>query len=450
MSLIATDRYRIVVGLGKTGLACARYLAGRGEPFAVVDTRDNPPLLAQLSSELPEVPVHCGPLQASVLCQADELVLSPGVPLSTPAIQEAVAAGIPVIGDIDLFREAVTAPVVAITGSNAKSTVTTLVGEMARAAGLRVGVGGNLGKPALELLAAGEQDLYVLELSSFQLETTHELRAAVATVLNISPDHMDRYPTLQAYHQAKHRIFAGCASAVVNRDDPLSQPLLPTGVKALSFGLSAPDLNAYGIRERDGEVWLARGLEDLLPASALKVQGRHNLANALAALALGELAGLPQAAMLEALRNFTGLLHRCQWVAVKQGVTYYNDSKGTNVGATVAAIEGLGPVAEGRLVLLAGGDGKGASFDALVAPLKRFGRHALLYGKDRERLAAALEGEVPCSFAATLDEATRKAALLAEPGDIVLLSPACASLDMFQNFEQRGECFMATVEALPA
>lgn len=448
MTLIASDHKRIIVGLGATGQSCARHLARKGVPFAVVDTREAPSGLDDFQAAFPDVDIHCGALDAEYLCQASELIVSPGVPVSDPAIQMAVAAGVHVCGDIDLFCREISAPVIAITGSNAKSTVTTLVGEMASAAGIDVGVGGNLGQPVLDMLAEGEQDLYVLELSSFQLETCHELRAKVATVLNISPDHQDRYENMHAYYLAKHRIFRGCNHAVINRDDALTAPLLPKGVTSSAFYLGRPDLNLFGLVESEGESWLAVGQDKLLAISELKVRGQHNVANALAALALGEAAGLPRDAMLQALREFTGLRHRCQWVADVAGVAYFNDSKGTNVGATVAALNGLGPTlqADGSIVLIAGGDGKGAEFDELTGPVKQHCRAVVLIGTDAEKIENVLT--TPTYHAQNMAEAVNRARELAKAGDIVLLSPACASFDMFRNFNARGDAFVDAVEQL--
>lgn len=449
MSLIASDNRRIIIGLGATGISCARHLARKGVPFAVVDTRENPAGLDDFKADFPDVDVRCGELDAEYLAQATELIVSPGVAISHPAIQTAAEKGVHLCGDIDLFIREISAPVIAITGSNAKSTVTTLVGEMAAAAGIDVGVGGNLGTPVLDMLAKGEQALYVLELSSFQLETCHDLRAKVATVLNISPDHQDRYPDMQAYYQAKHRIFRGCSHAVVNRDDALTSPLLPKGVTTSAFHLGRPDLNLFGVaRDEAGTEWLAVGQDKLLPVSELKIRGQHNVANALAALALGQAAGLPMEAMLDALRVFGGLKHRCQWVADKAGISYFNDSKGTNVGATVAALNGLGPTLDdAKIVLIAGGDGKGAEFADLAAPVARYGRAVVLIGTDAPRIREAV-GSIECRDASDMDEAVKLASELAEEGDIVLLSPACASFDMFKNFNVRGDMFIAAVEKL--
>lgn len=450
MSLIATDQLRIIIGLGQTGLSCARYLARKGVPFILVDTRDTPPDLELIRAEFPEAELHCGELDQALLCRATEILLSPGVAKDHPAIQAAVASGVKLSGDIDLFCQAVTAPIVAITGSNAKSTVTTLVGQMALDAGIDTGIGGNLGTPVLDMLSDGEQQLYVLELSSFQLETVNDLRAAAATVLNVSPDHLDRYNnSLQLYYQAKHRIFRGAANVIVNRDDPLTSPLVSTGVKVSGFGLGRPDLNQFGLSEQKGELYLSRGLKPLLAVSELKIQGQHNIANALAALALGEAVNIPLASMLQTLKSFTGLKHRCQWVGDKGGVAFFNDSKGTNVGATVAAINGLAAtLAPGnKIVLIAGGVGKGADFSDLNAPLEESGRALVLIGKDGgliDQAVSCLEGQ----YAATMQEAVSMAAGQALPGDIVLLSPACASFDMFSGFPARGDAFIESVEAL--
>ena len=447
MSLIASDQFRIVVGLGKSGMSLVRFLAKQGIAFAVADTRENPPELATLQRDYPQVDVRCGALDPDFLCRASELYVSPGLAVATPALVEAAARGVKLSGDIDLFARHAKAPIVAITGSNAKSTVTTLVGDMALAAGKRVAVGGNLGTPALDLLN-DEVELYVLELSSFQLETTDQLNAEVATVLNLSEDHMDRYSGLPAYHQAKHRIFRGARQVVINRQDALTRPLPRGDVRIGSFGLDAPDFNAFGLRQEGIVKYLAFAQTLLLPVSELKVRGAHNQANALAALALGHAVGLPMAPMLEALRGFTGLAHRCQWLREHQGVSWYDDSKATNVGAALAAIEGLGSDISGKLVLVAGGDGKGADFSALRAPVSRYCRAVVLLGRDARRVAEALDEGVPKVHVADLNAAVAQCAELALPGDAVLLSPACASLDMFRNYEERGRLFAQAVEAL--
>lgn len=454
MTLISNDKFTIIVGLGQTGLSCARFLAARGERFGVVDTREQPPGLTELRELIPDVALELGPLQAETLKQASRLVLSPGIARSTEAIAEAEAAGVEVTGDIDLFCEQVTAPIVAITGSNAKSTVTTLLGEMAQQAGFDVAVGGNIGTPVLDLLPSAdetrEHQLYILELSSFQLELTTKLQAAAATVLNVSADHMDRYPNLAAYQTTKQRIYRGCRFAVFNADDLLTQPLLPDSVPRSRFGLGAPDLPDYGVLMDDaGDEHIAKGLMKLMPVSELKMPGRHNLANALAALALSQAVHIPITSALETLKTFSGLPHRCQWLRELHGVQYFNDSKGTNVGATIAAIEGLNsPADDGRLILLAGGEGKGADFSGLKAPLLAADGCAVLFGRDAELIAEAISPEVEVYRAESLQAAVRQAQQLAGTGDRVLLSPACASFDMFSGYEDRGEQFMQLVEAL--
>lgn len=435
-----------VVGLGKTGLSCARYLRRQHIPFIAVDSRNDPPGIAAFRAEFPDITVECGELRAATLCQAQTLVMSPGVDLRTPAVRQAIEAGAAVTGDIDLFAREVTAPVVAITGSNAKSTVVTLVGDMANAAGLRVAVAGNIGTPVLDLLQDPPYELYVLELSSFQLETTRNLGATVATVLNMSPDHMDRYASMQAYHRAKHRIFQGCRHAVVNRDDALSRPLLPATVPISSFGLGEDGSREFGVMTQQGRQFLAFDRQPLLAVDELKIAGRHNVANALAALAIGRAAGLAWEPMLATLRRFAGLPHRCQWVATVDGIPWYNDSKGTNVGATVAALNGLGT--SGNIILLAGGVGKGADFTALGPAMKQRGRLAILFGEAADSIAAVLKDLVPVLSAVSLEAAVQLARRHAVPGDLVLLSPACASFDMFNNYEHRGDVFMQTVRAL--
>lgn len=447
MSLIASDQFRIVVGLGKSGMSLVRYLARQGVPFAVADTRANPPELATLREQYPQVEVRCGDLDADFLCRAQELYVSPGLSLRVPALVEAAARGVRMSGDVDLFARNAKAPIVAITGSNAKSTVTTLVGDMAKAAGKRVAVGGNLGTPALDLLA-DDVELYVVELSSFQLETCERLNAEVSTCLNVSEDHMDRYDGMADYHLAKHRIFRGAKQVVVNRADALSRPLIADTVPCWTFGTNKPDFKAFGLIEEDGEKWLAFQFDKLMPARELKIRGAHNQSNALAALALGHAVGLPFEPMLQTLREFAGLAHRCQWVRERNGVSYYDDSKATNVGAALAAIEGLGADIDGKLVLIAGGDGKGADFHDLRGPVAQHCRAVVLLGRDAELVSAALGNAVPKVRVSTLEEAVEHAAELALPGDAVLLSPACASLDMFKNYEERGRLFAKAVEEL--
>ncbi len=432
----------LVVGLGETGLSVARYLSRQGAAVAIVDSRENPPGLEKLYAELPaDVALFLGGFHAEAFARAEQIVISPGVSAREPEVAAAVARGVPLIGDVELFAQAVTAPVLAVTGSNGKSTVVTLLSAMARRAGLDVRTGGNIGTPALDLIDVTEPDLYVLELSSFQLETIESLRPQAAVVLNVSADHMDRYSDLASYAAAKQAVYRGAAIQVVNADDPLAASLADPERPQLRFTQQTPGENEYGLIERAGEIWLARGSEQLLPASKVRMAGRHNMMNALAALALGESAGLPLAAMLETLAEFQGLPHRMQHVVTHNGVQWYNDSKGTNVGATLAAIEGI----EGRLVLIAGGDGKGADFSPLADAMRHKGVGAVLIGKDAALLEAVLGEVVPVEHALDMTQAVTRAAAMARPGDCVLLSPACASTDMYRNFVERGEVFTRAV-----
>lgn len=437
----------VVLGMGQTGWSCARFLSRHGESFAVVDSRERPALLEHFRQEFPDVELRTGGFAADLLARAGELIVSPGIDPRLPALVDARAAGATLLGDVELFHRHARAPIVAITGTNGKSTVTALVGAMAQAGGMRCGCGGNLGTPALDLLDPQVQ-VYVLELSSFQLETVIGFAADVATVLNFAPDHLDRYPELESYHQAKLRIYEGARHVVFNRDDPATWPPAGCGATRSSFG-SGPATDAdYGITMRDGRQWLARGDEALLPAGDLGLRGAHNTANALAALALAEAAGIPRAAQLAVLREYRGLPHRGQHVCRLDAVDYYDDSKGTNVAATVAALRGLAADCPGRIVLIAGGVAKESDFSALKAELQRAGRAAVLIGVAAERLERELGGVLPLRRAADMDEAVTAARELARPGDIVLLSPACASFDMFRNFEERGAAFTRAVQAL--
>ncbi|MEE4658924.1 MAG: UDP-N-acetylmuramoyl-L-alanine--D-glutamate ligase [Halieaceae bacterium] len=443
--LIASSAAPTVVGLGETGLSCVRHFVERGIPVSVVDSREDPPGLSALKAFAPAVPVELGALDAEALASAGRLVVSPGIPLTEPAVAAAMAAGVPVCGDIDIFCETVSAPVVGITGSNGKSTVTALLGQMLVDAGRRVAVGGNLGTPALSLLDDAVE-LYVLELSSFQLERAGQLGLALATVLNMSPDHMDRHGNMQAYHTAKHRIFLDCEAVVFNRDDPLSRPLQSYSVPHWSFGLGTPDRNGYGLREHQGVPWIFREFAPLMPAADVAMLGGHNLANALAGLALGELLAIPQDSMLATLRTFTGLPHRCQPVGEWQGVRFINDSKATNPGATLAALEGLG--GDTQLVIILGGQGKGADFSDLCRAVAQSCRAAVLVGEAARQFDASLPPALTRVFAGSMEEAVAAAADLAQPGDTVLLSPACASFDMFRGFEDRGARFAESVARL--
>ena len=445
------DGITLVVGLGQSGLSAARALQALGAAFAVTDSRSDPPGRAALRAEFPDLPCHLGGFDPAIFASAARLLVSPGVAVATPAIAEAAARGAPVWGDIELLARLTQVPVAAITGSNGKSTVTTLLGLMTERAGVRAAVGGNLGTPALELWLRDERnagvapELYVLELSSFQLETTHSLNARVATVLNLSPDHMDRYDSLDDYIAAKRRVFRGDGTMVVNADDPAVMAMIEPGREVVRFTLAEPAEGEFGLRREAGETWLAQGPERWIAAAELKISGDHNLANALAALAMGHVLGLHREGMLAALREFAGLAHRTVLVRERAGVRWFDDSKGTNVGATMAAVRGL----PGRVVLIAGGDGKGQDFSPLRAALADKARAVVLIGRDAPLIAAALGDSAPLHSAADMDEAVALAARLAQPGDCVLLSPACASFDMFSNSEERAAVFVAAVRRLP-
>ncbi|ARM85372.1 UDP-N-acetylmuramoyl-L-alanine--D-glutamate ligase [Marinobacter salarius] len=446
MGVIVSDRRTLVVGLGKTGLSCVRYLCEKGRDVAVADSRLSPPGLDELRAEWPDLPVYLGEFDADLFAGFNELVVSPGISVAEPAIRVAADKGAVIRGDIDLFSEVADAPIIAITGSNGKTTVTTLVGEMARAAGRRVEVGGNIGTPALELLGRGA-DLYVLELSSFQLETTRELNALAATVLNVSDDHMDRYPDKMAYFQAKQRIFNGCQNAVVNLDDALSTPMARDNLRFLCFGFHRVNPDTFSTRDDDEGTWITFGFDNLLLAEELGLMGQHNISNVMAALALGHAAGLPMDVMLDTAKRFKGLPHRCEFVRRVSDVDYINDSKGTNVGATAAAIESLVP-AGGKIVLIAGGEGKGADFSLLAEPVATHCRAVVLIGADARVIATALGNRVETVNAADIAGAVHTARKLAQPGDRVLLSPACASFDMFRDYGDRGDRFRQQVEGL--
>lgn len=438
----------VIVGLGATGLSCAHYLMKQGIPIAIVDSRTNPPNLAEFREKYPHVPLLLGPLTEAAFIGAETLVVSPGISIKEPAIQQQINKGIPVIGDIEIFAQQANTPIIAITGTNAKSTVTTLVGKMAEAAGLTVQVGGNLGIPALDLLTTPRPELFVLELSSFQLETTYSLQSEVATVLNVTPDHMDRYQDLAEYQAAKQRVYLDCRVAVCNRDDALTDCGEDYESRKIYFTLQAPTRNEFGLLNKNGENYLAFEDTLLMPVNQLPILGRHYQANALAALAIGYGFGLPFEPMLKTLVSFQGLPHRCQIVRELQGVYWYNDSKGTNVGATLAAIEGLGSEMPGKIVLIAGGVGKNADFSLLVSAIQKYVKAAILIGEAAPILAAMIGDRVTVEFAKDMEHAVMQAKHFAVPGDSVLLSPACASFDMFNNFEHRGEVFSSIVQGL--
>ncbi len=434
----------VIVGLGKTGLSCARFLHARHRRVTVIDSRSAPPEMSALQQLAPEIEIRVGGFDASVLEDAVEVVVSPGVSLREPILQAAMRRDIPIIGDIELFARSVNAPVVGITGTNGKSTVTTLVACMAMRAGKRALAGGNLGLPALDLLAEPVPDLYVLELSSYQLETTQSLKLAAAAVLNVTPDHMDRYDDLHAYAKAKARIFDHAEVAVINVDDELVRAMPKLKQRVIGFSLQPNSDALYSVKASGADIELTRHGVALIAMSQLKLSGLHNAANALAALAIGEALGLDRNACLTALREFAGLPHRSQWVADVKGVRYIDDSKGTNVGATLAAVAGMA----GPLVVIAGGQGKGQDFAPLATAFRNKVRHVVLIGQDAKQIAAAIAGICTTEFASTLESAVMQAARVAKSGDTVLLSPACASLDMFRDYAHRGAVFAAAVRGL--
>jgi UDP-N-acetylmuramoylalanine--D-glutamate ligase len=443
----------VVAGLGKTGQSVIRYLLARGWSVAGTDTRSEPPGFAGLQAALPQVRFSNGRLDESLLEGAAMVVASPGLPQEDPFFAAARARGIEVIGDIELFARSGAGPVAGVTGTNGKSTVTSLVAHMAARAGRDARAGGNLSPPALDLLAPREHGeapggaaLFVLELSSYQLETTHSLQLAAAVVLNVTADHLDRYTDMDAYAAAKQRIFTRCDCAVLNLDDPRVAAMGHPGQRRLTFSLDAGSGADYFLTVRDGRDWLCRRGEQLIAMDELRIVGSHNAANALAALAMGEALELPRAPMLAALREFAGLPHRAVLVREVAGVRYVNDSKGTNVGATLAAVAGM----RGPLLLIAGGDGKNQDFTPLAAAFAGKVRHVFTIGRDAQRIEAVLAGVCPLDRCATLEAAVLAAARVARSGDTVLLSPACASLDMFRDYAHRGEVFTAAVQGLAA
>ena len=433
----------LVLGLGKTGLSCVRYLAGAGETLGVADTRQAPPELQNLKQRYPRVPFFPGDFQPGLLCRARRVVISPGIAPSHPAIRSASRAGVEIMGDVEIFCRNINAPLIAVTGSNGKSTVVSLLALMLERSGLRVGLGGNIGTPALDLLSQPAPDYYVMELSSFQLETLRSHRPVAAAVLNVSADHLDRYEDIREYARAKENIYNGGGTMVINRDDEIVLGMLRQEREVITYSLAQPEAD-FNVRTRDGENWLMNHRTALMKQPELKVHGMHNLANVLASLALGRSLGLPMPAMLEAARAFAGLPHRCERVAEFNGINWINDSKGTNVGATLAALNGL--TANGKnILLIAGGDGKGADFSPLGSAIRKHVKSVILMGESAPEIARIVPDRETIYYATGMAAAVNIAARLALPSDTVLLSPACASLDMFQGFAARGDEFKRCV-----
>lgn len=436
----------LIIGLGQTGLSCARFLLEQGHAVSMMDTREQPPCLDIVQNELPEVLVQTGGLNLGLMLKSDIIVLSPGVDPRLPEIKAAREQQIEIIGDIELFTRSINEPVIGITGSNGKSTVTTMLAEMAVMAGKQVQVGGNLGLPALALITDPAPDFYILELSSFQLETVSSLDAYAAVVLNMSPDHLDRYDDVQQYQDTKAKIYIGSGTMIINRDDELVNSWSSESRNQLGFTLQSPADNEFGIIEQGDVTYLAHGQQTLISTAELQVRGEHNIANALAALALGQTMQLPMPAMLEAVKQYHGLPHRCQRVGQQQGVEWINDSKATNVGACIAAIEGL--ASERNIILIAGGEGKEQAFADLVPIFESNVKGLILIGQDAQKIADITPASVDQKSARNMTEAVKKAEAIAETGDIVLLSPACASFDMYNSYSERGDAFIQAVEAL--
>lgn len=442
----------LVVGLGKTGLSISNYLNSQNESFVMFDTREHPDNLVEFKKIFPNATVYLKHAPLELLSQVHTIISSPGISLESEFFQKAKELNIPIIGDIECFARVVSQPVIAITGTNGKSTVTTLVGEMGKAAGLKTAIAGNIGTPVLDRLKE-TYDLWVLELSSFQLELTESLTPLAATILNISPDHLDRHHTMVAYWEAKQRIYLNAEYCLYNREDVQTRPDSAYGTEnqqQLSYGLNAPsNIHDWGIlKDEQGKEYIAQGKSLLFPVESLKIKGRHNLLNAVAACALATCARIPLSALIEVLNTFTGLPHRCQWVRELAGITWINDSKGTNVGATLSAVTGIGSSIHGKIILIAGGQGKGADFTILQEVVKTFVRDMILIGQDADILEQSLKEHVSIIRTHSLEEAVVIAKQQAQPGDVVLLSPACASLDMFKDFNHRGEVFTKAVVEL--
>lgn len=439
----------LIVGLGKTGKSIARYLKQRQKSFAIFDTRAEVAGLTEFKQKFNETPIFLQKFPPALYQQLERIILSPGVAPDEQFIQQALQYGLPIYGDIECLAQEINVPVVAITGTNGKSTVTTIVGEMAKLAGFSVAVAGNIGTPVLELLDDGNNyNLWVIELSSFQLDLTYSLKPYIATILNISPDHLDRYPNLAAYSQSKQLIYNRAEFALYNRDDLATKPLHFKKNKLLAFGLDLPTTNNWGIVEKNGISYFAHGKNCLFPTAELHINGKQNWQNALAACAIATILGIDSKLQIKILQNFIGLKHRCQWIRTLANVSWVNDSKGTNVGATISAINGIGATIKGKIILIAGGIGKGADFNELRVPIAHYVRALVLIGQDANKIAAAVKDVVLVKMVNSLNEAVLQAQLVAMDYDLVLLSPACASFDMFRDFNHRGEVFMQLVRAL--
>lgn len=440
--LISSSTQRAILGLGTTGRSVARFWKAQGIPFIALDTRPELANDLDLRRELAGIETHFGDFDDALFDQIDLLIASPGIAMDSPELLKAKDAGVEIRGDIDVFVAETDKPIIGITGSNGKSTVTTFVGQLLESCGLRVALGGNLGVGALDLLDQ-DADIYVLELSSFQLERAGDLNLAVATVLNLTPDHLDRHQTMPLYHLAKHRIFAGSKHVVVNARDPLTLPVGKGDVTWTAWRDDEPDLQQLGIRQIDGEPWIAFGFDSLIRCADLPVLGEQNIRNVLAALAICRGVGFEFKQLIDGVASLRGLPHRCEFIGEIGGVSFINDSKATNVGATVSAISGLS--VGKNIILIAGGEAKGQSFEALSKAVNGSCKQVILIGEAAGEIAKSLPKEAPVDFADSLGAAVEKAASSATTGDIVLLSPACASFDMFANYEQRGNAYREAV-----
>lgn len=452
--MIKVNAFPLVVGLGKTGQSIARYLQRKNVKFIMHDTRSTPIALADFRQEFPDVELFLGDIPDAAIERVTEIISSPGVALDSPVMRKARERNLPIYGDIECFaRElassALPIPVIAITGTNGKSTVTTLVGEMAKAAGIEVAVAGNIGAPVLDMLGNGTHyTMWVLELSSFQLDLTTSLTPIVSTILNFSPDHLDRHHSLQSYFESKQRVYQGSKTMLYNRDDAQTIPLESTGARVINFGLEKPAEGQWGLCVDGGTSFLMHGEQKVCSVDELKIKGRHNWLNALASCALAYEAGVSVDCMIRVLTQFSGLPHRTQWVRTLNGIDWINDSKGTNIGATSSAISGIGDAMQGKIVLIAGGQGKGADFADLRGSVASHVRTLVLLGEDADKIEQALASVVDVLRASSLEEAVRIAYQHAQSGDVVMLSPACASLDMFRDYNHRGEVFTSAVVAL--
>lgn len=442
------NRIQLVVGLGKTGESIGRWLMRNNQSFAFYDTRPEPPQKVTFQTLFPNVEIYCGQPPDALLEKVDKIYISPGVDLRNPVIIKAQEKHIPFGNDIDcLATEIGDAKIVAITGTNGKSTVTELVGLMAKADQQPVVIAGNIGTPVLDQLESSPANaMWVLELSSFQLNLIEQLIPSAATILNITPDHIDRHGTFTAYAEAKQKIYQRAHYAVYNRQDINTQP--PDNIAATSFGLDKPQNEQWGIDSASGESYLCFGSQPILPTASLKMRGQHFWQNALAASALASHMNISLHAIKQVLTSYAGLPYRTQWIATINGVDYINDSKGTNVGATISAITGIGPTQSGKLILIAGGQGKGADFSLLQASVSKYVKSAFVYGEDGPLLFKALKGKIQVTSTHGLKEALQHASEAAQPGDCVLFSPACASFDGFKDFNHRGEVFNELVKAL--